>query len=759
MTEVSIFSTGDNPMNILTDIDHHHRHNHTHQDTHHFHQNHQQDYYHPNNHYNENHHHHHSTIHPNFNNPELAIHIDDYQFYAIVIQVILGITTNATILCSLAIKIRRRRRQNQHVINHGFGKQQSQIPVIDIIITLFFIESLLKILFRSTIQLGCFYGYCIIYNEILCYLQGFGITFMHYIHLWTMALFIHDRYIKHYKQQSDYLCKCTHMVLYLTMSCIVFLITLHLCAPIYGFSNYRFLYDELTCAIDWSTRHSCPFYVYSLLLITGPASIPLIYWMMRITYNSYRNNNIRINWRMFCQHYRCCCFRSQNKNNVDGSIGDNGDETKNSISNDNDKDNYSQTSSYHHHVPTIRFSKHSEQIEISSHRQQQPHVQQQQQQQQQQQNLESVITIAEYNKITFSPSTTKDDNDNFIIPLSMMPISKSQSKPPTSSPSIESINQYSMPISVKKSCDHHKHCVSSSTIGETMKSETTKADIIVTSSTSASITSIASNSKVAIDMDDNDSNGSENKKCSQIHRKPIKTILKLKRSSLLLKHRTTTTDRRSSPFGSGCKTRCSGNGNGGNLSCSTSSGLDNRRTATRTKTTVATSSTQFSQQHRQQSRSIVFNETRELISITICSWIYISGYLLKLFIDGCHACLPTLFQTMTTSSLSSSSSPESSSKFLVYQFFIVYINEMASTVLLPLIMLFTHPNLRVILYGCLELLWSSLIRLSIRCSRCITSSSSTMRTGTHTPMDTFNLSNATIIDDKASHRHHHHHHH
>ena len=104
-------------------------------------------------------HHHHSTIHPNFNNPELAIHIDDYQFYAIVIQVILGITTHTTILCSLAITIRRRQRQNLHVINCGSGKQQSQIiPVIDIIIIFIFIESLFKILFRSAIQLACFYG-------------------------------------------------------------------------------------------------------------------------------------------------------------------------------------------------------------------------------------------------------------------------------------------------------------------------------------------------------------------------------------------------------------------------------------------------------------------------------------------------------------------------------------------------------------------------------------------------------------------------
>ncbi|KAH9415612.1 hypothetical protein DERP_000099 [Dermatophagoides pteronyssinus] len=709
MNEVPIFSIGDDSMNILSDAD-----NHQSQQQHHH-----QPHYHPNH-------------HDNYNDTNLIIHINNYQFYAIVIQVILGITTHTTILCSLAITIRRRQRQNLHVINCGSGKQQSQIiPVIDIIIILIFIESLFKILFRSAIQLACFYGFCIIYNDILCYLQGFAITFMHYIHLWTMTLFIQDRYIKNYKQQNDYLCKCTHMVLYLTMSCIVFLITLHLCAPIYGFSNYRFLYDEITCAIDWSSRHSCPFYVYSLILISGPAFISLIYWTIEITYKSYctyrRNNDLKNEWKMFCKYCRFCCFcfclhRSCKNVDYDGD---------NPISNNNNENKDITQTSFYHQVPKIRFSKQSEQIEISDHGQ--SHMSQQPKQQQQQQNLESVIIINEANQKTLS-SSINDDNDNFqIIPASKLP-----SSTPTSSPSIGSVNQFSMPIassgiSVKNLNDdnnnnpHHRHQEMSVLIHsnpnkiETTKFVPIKTDIIVTSSASASLTSIASNKKVPIDLNDNDS---KSKKTSPDHRKSNKNFSKLKRSFMFFQHRPSIIHRytnnqqshhfeqNSSNLNTNKFTRSSSFGGGGGQTCS----------------------------YGVRSYINKHNNTGKIISITICSWIYIIGYLLKLFIYGCHACLPSaLFQTMTATSGSSSS------KLLSNQFFITSIDEIASTILLPLIMLFVHSNLRIILHICFESLWSSLIRLRMwRFSFFITTStrnnnSSTIRTsGARMPMDTFN---------------------
>lgn len=48
------------------------------------------------------------------------------------------------------------------------------------------------------------------------------------------------RYMKHYKE-DEYISKCTHFVLYITLACVSFLVVMHLFAPIYGFASYRFL--------------------------------------------------------------------------------------------------------------------------------------------------------------------------------------------------------------------------------------------------------------------------------------------------------------------------------------------------------------------------------------------------------------------------------------------------------------------------------------------------------------------------------------
>ncbi len=91
-----------------------------------------------------------------------------------------------------------------------------------------------------------------------------------------------SRYIAHL-DPSSYLSKCSHFVLYITLTGVAFLSAMHFAAPIYGFAAYRFLTGELTCALDHHSHFACPYVLYTLLLVSGPALLPMLYWTVLLT--------------------------------------------------------------------------------------------------------------------------------------------------------------------------------------------------------------------------------------------------------------------------------------------------------------------------------------------------------------------------------------------------------------------------------------------------------------------------------------------
>ncbi|KAJ6223215.1 hypothetical protein RDWZM_001760 [Blomia tropicalis] len=202
----------------------------------------------------------------------------------IVVQLTLGLMLNTTILCSVLIHIRQVRDSSAMLqrVHYHHRTAYRHTPVIDLILILLCLIAIIRLLSRTAIQLLWIHGNYV-HSDTVCYLQGFINTFLHYMYLWTIALFVQDRYIAHYKQH-DYLSKCSHFVLYVTLISVAFLTSMHICAPIYGFSGYRFLSDELTCSIDWLSRYSCSYYTYSILFVSGPAYIPVVYWTIRLTY-------------------------------------------------------------------------------------------------------------------------------------------------------------------------------------------------------------------------------------------------------------------------------------------------------------------------------------------------------------------------------------------------------------------------------------------------------------------------------------------
>lgn len=91
-----------------------------------------------------------------------------------------------------------------------------------------------------------------------------------------------SRYIAHL-DPSSYLSKCSHFVLYVTLTGVAFLSAMHFAAPIYGFAAYRFLGAELTCALDHHSHYACIYAFYTLLFVQGPIYFPLVFWTVHYT--------------------------------------------------------------------------------------------------------------------------------------------------------------------------------------------------------------------------------------------------------------------------------------------------------------------------------------------------------------------------------------------------------------------------------------------------------------------------------------------
>lgn len=52
--------------------------------------------------------------------------------------------------------------------------------------------------------------------------------------------------------------------------------------------EFSFLFpEEFTCSIDWYSRYSCPYFVYSILFVAFPGFVPLVYLTLRLTYKTY----------------------------------------------------------------------------------------------------------------------------------------------------------------------------------------------------------------------------------------------------------------------------------------------------------------------------------------------------------------------------------------------------------------------------------------------------------------------------------------
>ncbi|KAI2803948.1 hypothetical protein BLOT_008088 [Blomia tropicalis] len=210
-----------------------------------------------------------------------------FHFYIILVQLLIGICANLIILSSIGVQVfQNRQKYLQTLIYPEFNEPSCatvksrkvstkqlmmnsnnqlnrvkyyKLPVVDIILTILTFISLIRLITRTTFQLICLNVTCwTFYSELLCYLHGFINTFCQYLFLWIIGLFVYDRYIAHHRKH-DYVCKCTHFVLYIT------------------------LIDQLSCEIDWLSRYSCPYFFYTLILVIGPAYIPIIFCTFKLT--------------------------------------------------------------------------------------------------------------------------------------------------------------------------------------------------------------------------------------------------------------------------------------------------------------------------------------------------------------------------------------------------------------------------------------------------------------------------------------------
>ncbi|KAH9397609.1 hypothetical protein TYRP_003931 [Tyrophagus putrescentiae] len=227
---------------------------------------------------------------------------------ALLAQLLLGLAVNLALLASVVAANRSQsgppyaHRQSLYAsVASGAGRgahltAHRLTPVVDQILGLFAATAILRLLARAGLQVFCFYyGACTFFTPLPCSsLHGLLNTFLHTLHLWSVALLLQDRYIAH-QDPSSYLCKCSHTVLYVTLIGVGFLSTMHYLAPIYGFSAYRFVTDEHTCTIDWLARYSCPYWVYSLLLLRGPALGAIACWTVLLTCQKLTGNSSREN--------------------------------------------------------------------------------------------------------------------------------------------------------------------------------------------------------------------------------------------------------------------------------------------------------------------------------------------------------------------------------------------------------------------------------------------------------------------------------
>lgn len=78
------------------------------------------------------------------------------EYYLILCQLVVGLTVNVIMLCSMAVVIRQK---NHSTIKVNYVHQKcSTMPVIDIIVGIICWVATLRILLRCAIQFACYYG-------------------------------------------------------------------------------------------------------------------------------------------------------------------------------------------------------------------------------------------------------------------------------------------------------------------------------------------------------------------------------------------------------------------------------------------------------------------------------------------------------------------------------------------------------------------------------------------------------------------------
>ena len=87
------------------------------------------------------------------------VHYRVTDFYAIIAQLLLGLSLNSVMLCSVLVSMRQVRANNStHRVHFYHSAANRHVPVVGLVLAIASSIAILRLFFRSVLQIACFYG-------------------------------------------------------------------------------------------------------------------------------------------------------------------------------------------------------------------------------------------------------------------------------------------------------------------------------------------------------------------------------------------------------------------------------------------------------------------------------------------------------------------------------------------------------------------------------------------------------------------------